>query len=233
MSEESATDPDLNQLKTAVREAVESGRDLQVRVRDLLLTALSSARVDMPRIRQTVRATLEGVETGAATHGAGAGDAAREAVAGIEDALKHAAEASSLAIREAAGNASEFARTDLRRAVDDLATLEKQFIDILADVVKAGSAGAEATFADIQRHFRNSGTAFSEQLAIHVGSLRQLLSQAGQESMQSGVDAAGKAAEQLGRLAGALLSGIEKGFAEAGTTPGRRDDTDSDNKEAS
>jgi hypothetical protein len=224
MTEEPEAGSDLQRLKSAVRETVESGRDLQVRVRDLMLVAFSSAGVDLPRIQQMTRATLEGVDAGAAAHGAGAEEAVRQAVAGIEDALMQAAEASSLAIQEAAGHASEFAHTDLRRAVDELASLEELFIDTLADVAKAGSVTAAATFADIQHHLQNSGTAFGEQLATHVGSLRQLLSQAGQEGLQSGANAAGKAAEQIGRLAGALLAGIEKGLADAGTPPTRGND---------
>jgi hypothetical protein len=224
MSTEPDTGPDLQRLKTAVREAVETGRDLQARVRDLMLAALSSAGVDIPRIQQVTRTTLEGVDAGASAHGANAGEVARQAVAGIEDALMQAAEASSLAIREAAGHAGDFARSDLKRAVDELASLETLFMDTLADVARAGSATAKATFADIQRHLQHSGTAFGARLASHVGSLREVVARAGQEGLQSGVDAAGKAVEQLGRIAGGFLAGMEKGLTQAGTQTSGADD---------
>lgn len=213
MAAEPETEPDLQRLQSAVRETVATGRDLQARVRELMLAVFSSTGVELSRIQQVTRAALEGVGAGAAAHGADSARVARQAVAGIEDALLQAAEASSLAIREAAGHAGGFARSDLRRAVDELASLETLFMDTLADVARAGSATAKTAFADIQRHLQHSGTLFGERLASHVGSLREAVAQAGQGGLQSGVNAAGKAAEQLGRIAGALLAGMEKGLA--------------------
>jgi len=224
MTAEPETGPDLQRLKSAVSEAVATGRDLQARVRDLMLAALSRTGVDPARIQQVTRATLEGVDTGAA-QGTDAGRRARQAVAGIEDALLQAAEASSLAIREAAGHAGDFARSDLKRAVDELASLESLFVKTLADVTRAGSSTAKTTFADIQRHMQHSGTLFGEQLADHVGSLRGVLAQAGKEGLQSGVETAGRAATQLGRLAGALLADMEKGFARSGSQGSGTEDT--------
>lgn len=224
MAEQPENGADLQQLRDAVRDAVASGHDLQARVRDLMLAAFHNAGLAPGRIREVTRATLEGVDAGAVAHGSDAGAAARRAVAGIEDALLQAAEASSLAIREAAGHASEFARSDLKRAVDDLALLEQLFLDLLADVAQAGSATARETYTDIRRHLQHSGSAFGAQLATHVGSLRDLLGRAGQEGLASGTRAAGKAAEQLGRFAGVLLAGIEKGLNESVPPPaGGRD----------
>jgi hypothetical protein len=213
MTDKPETGADLDQLKAAVRDAVASGRDLQERVRDLTLTAFKSAGVDLSSVEKVTRAALEGVDAGA-----GKSDAARQAVAGIEDALKQAAEASSLAIREAAGHASEFAQTDLRRAVDELASLEKLFIDTLGDVARAGSTTAKAAFDDIQRHMLHSGTAFGEQLTTHVGALQRLLAQTGQENLQAGAEAAGQTLERLGKLAGSLLAGFDAGLRGGGTS---------------
>jgi hypothetical protein len=225
MAAEPDADPDLQRLRSAVTEAVETGRDLQARVRDLMLAAFSSTGVDLSRIQQVTRTTLEGVDAGVAAHGADSATVARQAVAGIEDALLQAAEASSLAIQEAAGRASDFARSDLKRAVDELASLESLFMDTLGDVARAGSATAKTTFADIRRHLQHSGTVFGERLASQVGNLREVLALAGQEGLQSGVNTAGKAAEQLGRIAGALLAGVEQGLTQAGTRTSGADDS--------
>jgi hypothetical protein len=231
MAAEPDTGPDLQRLKSAVRETVATGRDLQASVRDLMLAAFNSTGVDLSRIQQVTRTTLEGVDAGAAAHGADSAAVAQQAIAGIQDALMQAAEASSLAIQEAAGHAGDFARSDLKRAVDELASLESLFMDTLADVTRAGSATAKATFADIQRHLQHSGTIFGERLASQVGSLREVLARAGQEGVQSGVNTAGKAAEQLGRIAGALLAGVEQGLSQAGTRASGVDD--SEGKESS
>jgi len=225
MAAEPDTGPDLQRLKSAVQETVASGRDLQARVRDLMLAAFSSTGVDLSRIQQVTRTTLEGVDAGVAAHGSESARVARQAVAGVEDALLQAAEASSLAIQEAAGHAGDFARSDLKRAVDELASLETLFMDTLADVARAGSATAKITFADIQRHLQHSGTLFGERLASNVGSLHEVLALAGREGLQSGVDTAGKVAEHLGRVAGALLAGMQQGVTEAGMRTAGKDDT--------
>jgi hypothetical protein len=222
MAEQPGTDADLEQLKTAIRETVASGRDLQARVQQLTVASLQRMGVQQSRIQQVIRTALEGVEAGISPQDSGA--AARRALAGIEDALLQVAEASSLAIREAAGRASGFARNDLARAVEDLASLEQLFIETLADVGRAGSSAAQAGFADMQRHLQGSGSVFGERLATHVDTLRELLSRRGQESLQAGADMAVKTAEQLGRLAASMLAGIEQGLAgsETGRDGGRR-----------
>lgn len=217
MSDESGAGADLEELKSAVREAVASGRDLQDRVRQLMIASMHSMGVDMSRMQETIRAALEGVEAGISPQDSGA--TVRQAVAGIEDALVQAAEASSLAIREAAGHAGEFARDDLKRAIDELATLEQRFIQTLAAAGKAGSQAAQAGFADMQRHLEASGSAFGAQLTTHVGTLRELLAQRGQEGLQAGADAAVKTAEQLGKLAASLLTGIGQGLADGAAAP--------------
>jgi len=211
MTEESGERTDLGELQSAVREAVASGRNLQSNVRNLVIATLRSTGVELSEIRKVTRAALEGVGAGIVSHSSGA--EARAAIAGIEDALLQAAEASSLAIREAAGRTTRFARTDLVKAVDELASMDRLFLDTFADVAKAGSDSAQAGFADLQQHIRNSGGAFGEQLAMHVDTLRKLLARTGQEGLQSGAGMAGKAAEQLGRLAASLLTGMETGMS--------------------
>ena len=83
MAAEPDTGADLQRLKSAVRDVVETGRDLQARVRDLMLAAFSSSGLDASRIQQVTRATLEGVDAGAAIHGTEAGRLARQAVARV------------------------------------------------------------------------------------------------------------------------------------------------------
>jgi hypothetical protein len=221
MAEPSGTDADLEQLKAAIQETVASGRDLQARVQQLTVASLQQMGVQQSRIQQVIRAALEGIEAGISPQDSGA--AAHQALAGIEGALLQAAEASSLAIREAAGRASGFARNDLARAIEELASLEKLFVETLADVGRAGSSAAQAGFDDMQRHLQGSGSDFGDRLATHVDTLRALLARRGQESLQAGADMAVKTAEQLGRLAASILAGIGQGLA--GSETGRGEGT--------
>jgi hypothetical protein len=224
MSEESESDPDLQRLKEAVRHTVASGRDLQSHVSELVFSAMSTAYIDPAHIRRVTRAALEGVDAGAQTGGAGSASVIRKSVAGIEDALLKTAGVSRLAVEEAAGHVEEFSRTDLRRAVDELVSLQDLFVDVLGDVAKAGSKTVAATFADIQRHIRDSGGALGTMLADNTRDLQELFPPTAREGLQAGVDTAGKAVEQLGRMAGGLLAGIARGLEE----PDRKTPRDTD-----
>ena len=228
MNEEPEQDPDLQQLKAAVRHTVASGRDLQSHVSELVFSALSTAtaQIDPAHLRRVTRAALEGVGEGAQTGGAGSAEVIRESVAGVEDALLKTAGVSRLAIEEAAGHVEEFSKTDLRRAVDELASLQDLFLDVLGNVAKAGSKTVAVTFADIQRHIHDSGGALGTMLAGNARDLQELFPPPARDGLQAGMESAGKAAEQLGRMASGVLAGIARGLEEPDRKPPRDTDVD-------
>jgi hypothetical protein len=228
MSEEEKSDPDLLQLKEAVRQTVASGRDLQSHVGELVFSALSTAtaQIDPAHLRRVTRSALEGVGEGAQTGGAGSAEVIRKSVAGVEDALLKTASVSRLAIEEAAGHMDEFSKTDLKRAVDELTSLQDLFVNVLGDVAKAGSKTAAVTFADIQRHIRDSGGALGKMLADNARDVQELFPPVARDGLQAGMESAGKAAEQLGRMAGGVLAGIARGLEEPERKPSRDTDVD-------
>jgi hypothetical protein len=228
MSEQSRPDPELQRLKEAVRRTVVSGRDLQSRVSDLMYSALSLAttRVDLAHIRQVTQSALEGVGAGAQSHGAESAEVIRKSVAGVEDALLKAAGVTKLAIQEAAGHAEDFSKTDLKRAADDLASLQDLFLNVLGDVGRAGSRTAAAAFTDIQRHIHDSGGPLGAMLADTASELGKLLPPVGRDGLRAGMESAGKAAEQLGRMAGGLMEELARGLEEPGHDSSRERDVD-------
>ena len=228
MSEESEPDSGLQQLKEAVRQTVASGRDLQSHISELVFSALSTAtaRIDLAHLQRVTRAALEGVGEGAQAGAAGSAEVIRKSVAGVEDALLKTAGVSHLAIEEAAGHVEEFSKTDLRRAVDELASLQELFLNVLGDVAKAGSKTAATAFTDIQRHIRDSGGVLGTMLADNARDLQGLFPPVAREGLQAGVESAGKAAEQMARMAGGLLTGIARGLEEADRKSSQEADVD-------
>jgi hypothetical protein len=220
MSEESQSEAQLRRLQEAVRGTVAAGRDLQSRVSELVFTSLSTATAsfDPAQIRRVTRAALNGVSAGAQP----AADPAaviRKSVAGVEDALLKTAGVSRLTIEEAAGQVEKFSKTDLRRAADELATLQELFLSVLGDVAQAASKTAALTFADIERHIRDSGSAVSAMLADNARGLQGLIPSAVREGLQTSADTAGRAAEELGRMAGGVLAGIARELEESTRHP--------------
>ena len=233
MSAESDSDSDLRQLKEAVRRTVVSGRDLQSDISELVFSALSTAtaHLDPTHLRQVIRAALEGVGAGVQSTGADAAGAIRKSVAGVEEALLKTAGVSRLAIEEAAGHVEEFSKTDLRRAVDELVSLQELFLNVLGDVARAASKTAAVTFTDIERHIRDSGGAVGALLADNARALHELVPPGLREGLHTGADAAGKAAEQLGRVTGGLLFDIAQGLEESNRIASRDRDRDRDEPE--
>ena len=216
MSEQSEQDIDLQRLKDAVRSAVESGNNLQRQVRDLMLEAFSAGHLDLSVMRQVTSTTLEGIGSAASAGGDRTREVMRQSVAGVEEALMQAAEASKLAIQEAAGRTAEFSRNDLARAFADLGAIEALFMDTLGEVATAGSRTAAAVFGDFLGHFRNSGTAIGRHLAETMTGLGEELPQAAGEGLQRGLDMAHTTADRLARFASGFLAAIDQGLSSAG-----------------
>lgn len=85
----------------------------------------------------------------------------------------------------------------------------------------AASNTARLTFTDIQRHLRDSGGALGTILADDAGELQELFSPAVRQGLQTGAETAGRAAEELGRMAEGVLTGIARGLDQATRHPPR------------
>jgi len=213
-SEHAGQAPDLEALKTAVRQVVESGNDMQARIRDLMLSSLSAARLDLRHMKQVTRTVIEGIGEAAEARGDETAKIVQHSLAGVEDALSQAGEASVLAVREAAGRAGEFAGHDLKQAIEELSALQHVYSDalaeVLADVAHAGADTVHAMFEDFYAHARNSGSAFAGRMADSLERLHELVPT---NSLHSGADHLQDVADRLGKIASEMLRGIQQGLA--------------------
>jgi Family of unknown function (DUF6781) len=214
-SEQTGQEPDLAALKNAVRQVVESGSDMQARIRDLMLSSLASARLDLRHMKRVTRTVIEGIGEAAETRGGETAKIVQQSLAGVEDALSQAGEASVLALREATGKAGEFASHDLKQAIEELTQLQHVYSDalgeVLADVAHAGADTVHAMFEDFHTHARNSGSAFAGRMADSLERLRELVPV---QSLHAGAEQMQSAADRLGKIASGFLRGIQQGLAE-------------------
>lgn len=150
--------PDDPDLRRQGREAVEGPQATREAVRDVVVRALSNRPLEEGQVRDVVRSVLEGAAEAVPEDSAESVEALRQAVAGIDDALERAAMASKLAIEEARARAAAFSEQDLRRAVDDLATLDRLYFETLAAVVKSGTKVSARIIGDLAEHLRRNGT---------------------------------------------------------------------------
>lgn len=165
------TDQQQN-VKDAVRDAVKSGDDVHLQVKDIILKALATGKLDMENIKKVTAAVGEGIDEGMAHQGKHTKDVFIHAATALDDALAIAAEASTLAIQEAAFKVT--VQHDFNEAAKDIQDMERLFIDTLEKVSKGSSSAIADIVNDFIDHTRRSGTAVGKQALIALDALKDL-----------------------------------------------------------
>ncbi len=208
MNMERAQEVEASEVKAASQSAVERGDAIREDTRDIILTALSQRHLDNKKIRQVVRAVIEGASIGSASKGGQAKDALLDAMTGVDEALAKSTEASKLAVEEAAGNIKDFGKQDLKRALDDLQALEDMFLDTVSEVSKGANELIRGALSDMVEHARNSGTAVGKTAAQTSEALNQQLGKTLHEAASASAHAAMDVAGHIAQAAAGALDGI-------------------------
>lgn len=190
-----------------VRNAMEQGRRVQEAVQQITLKALTQRELDFAAMRKVTREAIDAVRETAAAQGAGVGDAARQAVAGVDQALAKAAEAVKLSLQEAGSRMEKFSSEDLAKARSELADMEKMFVDTLSGAARAAQGTARATFEDLARHAQASGTAVGRQLRESAAMSGQV-ADAARAQFRAGMEAAASSGAIFARAAAGMLAGL-------------------------
>jgi len=202
--------PTAKAIEQQVVAALESDpAAISERVRAITLQALSEGHLDTQSIKQVMTAVLNGAQRGFTREDEHRSQALREAVRGLDDALAYAAEATKLAIQEAAGRTSDYSRQGLKTAVDDLAELESQLVETLGKAAQSATGVAQATLRDLTEHARTSGTAVGDKARSALSELSHAVSGSARETTTAGAQVLRKEAT----LIAALAAGVLKGFS--------------------
>jgi hypothetical protein len=193
-------------VKDAIREAVQLGSDVHDKIRTITLKALTERQLDMENIKNVAEEVSEGINEGMTTQSEHAKEIFTHAATALDEALAVAAEASKLAIEEAASKVNDYSQHDLDSASKDLQDMEGMFIDTLEKVVKGNQVIADIV-GDFVSHARQSGTAVGKQVLTALEALKQL-PHLGKETVISSTVAATITLAQIG-------SGILLGIAES------------------
>ena len=107
-------------VREAAREAVGSELDIYQKIKDITLKALCNRQLDMENIQQVAHAVIHGISEGVETQDDQARLSFKQAASALDDALAKAAEASKLAIEEAAGKMNDFSSDELNVAAENI-----------------------------------------------------------------------------------------------------------------
>lgn len=204
-----------------VATAAEQGKDLHAMVRDITLRALSRRALSIGEIMEVVRAVTEGVTLGLAKRAGEIKDAVRDALSGLDDALKKTAEATKLAGEQLVSQGKDFGAQDLKPAIDELKQMEEQFLSTVSKVAEAAGGRIKEEFASQLAHARRSGTDSGRMIADTVADFSQRAGQALLTGAQQSAGASQDIKQRLTLLASGILAGMADALHEK-AKPGER-----------
>ncbi|HFQ80582.1 MAG TPA: hypothetical protein ENK33_04315 [Desulfobacterales bacterium] len=214
---EQTNQENVNQkTEEAARAAVEDGDDIREAVRNITLKALSEGQLDLRRMREVVQAVLRGASVGIIMKGTETKQALKEAMAGVDEALAASAEASKLAIQEAAGSIKNFSTQNLKQAIEDLRALEDMFLDTVISIAKTSNITVKDSLNSLAQHARTSGTLVGKAAAKAAGALSSQLGQNMREGVSASAESLLKAGAQISQAAAGFLDGLAEALNKTG-----------------
>ena len=204
-------------LKQMTAQAVAQGEGLRSTVRDLTLQALQSRELSLSQIRQVIGSVTEGVNLGAMKGKLDASEVVSQSLAGMDDALLKAVEASRIALHQITGE-REFGDSHLKKALDDLERLEDEFLA----TVRATAAGAGSPFktqwGGALDETMSAGTATGQQVMALVEQYGSQFREAARAQRDAGFRTAHALAQNFATLASGVLIGLAEAMQQGGKT---------------
>ena len=199
--------PQLAQLREeAARAAVEP--DLRERVRELASRALHERRMALADVRAIAGAIAEGVGSGLAARGGEMKQGLKEAVAGLDDAVSSAAQATSYAIGEAVDQGRAFKDNELKASLEQLRDLESQLVDALKTTAKQSGGKLKEELEHLGDHLKIAGTRTGEQARESLGQFAAGLKRSGSAGRAGLSESANAAGERLAQVASGVLEAL-------------------------
>lgn len=208
------TVPTPQQITQEAAQAAATSQDLRATVRDITLHALKSRELSLSELRQVLSAVTEGVTQGLDRRGGEIKAAAADALAGLNDALIKAAEATKLAAEQLIAEGRALTAEDLKPALDDLRRLETELLDAVSRSSERAQERVRQVFADLVTHARRTGTDAGRVVADTVEVVSNRLNPALRSGAAQGAAAAGELARRLALVASGLLAGMAEALRE-------------------
>ncbi|SFP94457.1 hypothetical protein SAMN05216419_103618 [Nitrosomonas cryotolerans] len=207
---------DMATLETEIRHAVAEGTHIQETVQHLTLKAMNADSLDFESLRRIVTAVMQGAHQGVnqqlqqtTNQTQTAKTQITETITGLDSALAKFAEASKLAVEEAASRAQKYSDQELTRTRTDLESLEGLLLETLQDAATATKGLVSDTLHDFINHAKRNGTAVGEQLKETLAIFAQQTASIGHDQLDVGTHLAHTTANLIREIASGILTGIK------------------------
>lgn len=207
-------DLSLTGIKAEASKSVQQDSEVRPKVRDLTLHGLSRYGLEPERIKEVVKAVMEGISEGLDKRAGEIAPALSEAIAGLDEALKKSAQATQLALEELTSHGKEFADQDLKLALDNLKKTEHEFLSIMGQVTNAAGGKVKQAMKELAGHVQRAGTDTGRMVSATLGQFSNRVGATLQDATAAGTKAARNTAEVLARRTSEILAGWSEALRE-------------------
>ena len=199
-------------LKNLAAQSIRQSRDVRVAVRNLTLKSLQQRELTLDQIRRVVRSIIEGVSLGLGKRESKIEKTLADTVAGIDDALLKAVEASNVALQRLSGEGHGFEDSNLKRALDELERLEDEFLRGITAAAASAGEKIKEPWDRVLKRTKVSGTATGAQAAAVLRDYAKRAQTAIRAQRETGFKAAYLLSQNFGILASGILIGMSEGL---------------------
>jgi uncharacterized protein DUF6781 len=194
----------VEQVEKNVKDAMQSGQDVYNKVKTITLKALTERQLDRENIADVVRAVGKGIGGSLDSQYEVSKEVLQQSTSALDDALSSTAEATKLAVEEAAGKMQDFSDGDLQHAINDLNSLETMFLDALKQLSTTSKGAISETVSDLLKHAQTNGTVVGKQVQVMVDGIATL----SVNSTGALLSSARETAANLASIGSGILAGI-------------------------
>jgi hypothetical protein len=199
-------------LKSLASESIKQGGNVRAAVRDLTLNALQQRELTLDQIRKVLRSVAVGVNLGVADREAKVEQALADTVAGMDDAMLKAVQASNVALHKLTGKGYDFEDSHLKQALAELEGVEDAMFRSLATAMESAGEKIKAPWERVLKATRLSGTAAGTQVASTLRDYATRAQAAMREQRQTSFKAAHLLTQNFATLASGILIGMSEGL---------------------
>lgn len=202
-------------VKQMAAQTVKQGENLRTAVRELTLQALTSRELTLSQIKHVVSNVTEGINVGAAEKKIDPQKVVSEALAGMDDAVLKAVEASRVAL-EHFGAGKDFEQSQLKQALNDLEKMEDEFLTSIKQASNGATEQLRNQWARVLKDAKMSGTSTGEQVTETMEAFGKRMQQSMRESRTAGFKMAHLMSQNFATLASGVLIGLSEALQQKG-----------------
>ncbi|CAG0987484.1 hypothetical protein BURK1_02085 [Burkholderiales bacterium] len=199
-------------LKSLASESVKQGGNVRAAVRDLTVNALQQRELTLDQIRRVLRSVAAGVNLGVAEREVKVEKALADTVAGMDDALLKAVQASNVALRKLTGKGYDYQDSNLKQALDELEGVEDAMFRSIATATESAGEKVRAPWGRVLKAARLSGTAAGAQVASTLRDYAERAQAAMREQRETSFKTAHLLTQNFATLASGILIGMSEGL---------------------